>query len=421
MPSPLLASAPRSLRRAGLAAALAEPLFLMHGRSLAEAMIVVAGACFLARCAMAGRWAWLRKGWVPFGLAWWAWLCVCSIPGVGGGGWASFAQALAAGRLLLFVAALELDLLSDPAARRWMARVAAACAAYIGGQALLQFAVGYNLYGYPRSGDGELTGPFPGPRAGPPLSRILLPATVPAACAWLAARRPSRTAAAYALLLGGVAVMVLIGQRMPLVLTAFGLLVVTLLLPRLRPLGLAAILGGSALVAASAALSPPTYYRLVDKFEAQMATFPSSPYGVIYTRAAAIAAANPVTGLGMNGFRTGCPQAVYDAPTLDGRLADGGGDGICTTHPHNFYMQAASDAGLPGLVLFAALALAWTAPLWRAARTGAPMCVALFAAVLIQLWPIASTSGFFTLPMAGWLFLTLGWGLAEARVPASRP
>jgi hypothetical protein len=59
------------------------------------------------------------------------------------------------------------------------------------------------------------------------------------------------------------------------------------------------------------------------------------------------------------------------------------------------------------------------APLLRAARTGAPMAVALFAAALVQLWPIASTSGFYTLPMAGWLFLILGWGLAEARATLS--
>jgi hypothetical protein len=41
--------------------------------------------------------------------------------------------------------------------------------------------------------------------------------------------------------------------------------------------------------------------------------------------------------------------------------------------------------------------------------------VGLFAAALIQLWPIASTTGFITLPVAGWSFLLLGWGMAEAR------
>ena len=39
----------------------------------------------------------------------------------------------------------------------------------------------------------------------------------------------------------------------------------------------------------------------------------------------------------------------------------------------------------------------------------------LFASILIQLWPIASTSAFTSMPMGGWFFLLLGWGLAEAQ------
>ncbi len=46
------------------------------------------------------------------------------------------------------------------------------------------------------------------------------------------------------MLAGGVAVMVLIGQRMPLLLTVLGLFVTALLLPRLRPFVLAGCRGG---------------------------------------------------------------------------------------------------------------------------------------------------------------------------------
>jgi len=36
-------------------------------------------------------------------------------------------------------------------------------------------------------------------------------------------------------------------------------------------------------------------------------------------------------------------------------------------------------------------------------------------AVLIQEWPIASTSAFSSMPLSGWFFLLLGFGLAETR------
>ena len=102
--------------------------------------------------------------------------------------------------------------------------------------------------------------------------------------------------------------------------------------------------------------------------------------------------------------------------TAAGAFADGGGAAICWVHPHNFYAQALTDGGFVGLALFCALAVAWLAPLGRGLwRDPDPLRVALFASVLAQLWPLQSTGGFFTLPMGGWFFLLLGWGLAEAR------
>ena len=88
-------------------------------------------------------------------------------------------------------------------------------------------------------------------------------------------------------MVAGVATMVLIGQRMPLLLTLLGLAVTGLLLPRTRPVVLIAAAGAVILIGASAVIEPPTFYRLVSKFSAQMGDFPDSPYGQIAARAAA--------------------------------------------------------------------------------------------------------------------------------------
>ncbi len=404
---------------AGRLAVLVMPLTLLHAPSLAEGSIAVTDLCFLAHSVLEDDWRWLGTRWLHVASLWWGWIVICSvpIPQLGPGGAHSFAEAVMVVRFLIFAAALEHWVLPDLATRRWLFGIVAAAAAWIAGQCLLQFATGYNFFGAPRGAGGAvLTGPFRKERAGPPLSRIILPVIVPAAAALLQRRRATSTLAAYALLLGAVGMMVLIGQRMPLTLTGFGLLVVGVLLPRLRPVVVTAALAGVGLLAAMAALSPPTYARVVLQFSALLEHFPTSPYGEIYARAWHIAAARPWFGGGFDGFRTGCPLPQYFGPTFDGRLPDGGSAAICTTHPHNFYVQALTEGGFPGLLLFVATALAWLAPLARGLwRNPAPLRVALFASMLIQLWPIASTNDFVDTTMGGWFFLLLGWGLAEAR------
>lgn len=412
------------LHRVAVLAVLATPFALLHAPSAAEAAIAIADICFLAHSAIARDWRWLATDWAWLALAWWGWVVFCSLPfpalGLGPGGVASLGEGVAVIRFLLFAAALEHWALRDARARRWLFAIIAASALWIAAQVLLQFATGRNLFGHTRGVSGELTGPFAKPRAGPALSRIGFPALVPAAAVLLERRRAMATLGAYALLLGGVVIMVLIGQRMPLLLTGLGLVAAGLLLSRLRPLVLAAGMGGLVLVGASVVVSPPTYHRLVVQFSAQMDAFPTSPYGQLYARVWHIALARPLVGRGFDGFRTGCPLPRYFGPTFDGRQPDGGGAAICAAHPHNFYFQALADGGFPGLGLFCLTAWAWLLPLARGLwRRPAPLRVALFASMLIQLWPIASTSDFVNMPMGGWFFLLLGWGLAETRVGRS--
>ncbi|MDQ2801610.1 MAG: O-antigen ligase family protein [Pseudomonadota bacterium] len=406
--------------RIALTTVMLIPLLLLHAHGIAEVAIGIADVCFLVRSALVCDWSWLRPSWMRISLLWWAWLVVCSAPipglGLGEAGWGGLVQAVAIGRFLVLIAALQHAVLRERRARRWMFALIAAAVAWIAAQSLLQAASGHNLWGHVRGRDGELTGPFAKPRAGPPLARLLFPVLVPAAARLLARPGVLARAGAYALLLGGMCVMVLIGQRMPVLITGLGLVVVGLLLRRLRPVVLAAGLAGLALVAASAAVSPPAYHRLVLKFDAQMQNFPTTQYGELAARAWAIGVQHPLTGRGVEGFRTGCMLPRYFRPTFDGRIGDGGGAVICANHPHNFYLEALDDGGFPGLALFSATALAWMAPLagglWRRPD---PLRVGLFASVLIQLWPLASTSAFISMPMGGWLFLLLGWGLAEAR------
>ena len=378
----------------------------MHGRGVAEVLVALIDGGFLIRCVLSRDWAWLRLGWVRLAAAFWAWQVICSIPGIGIGGGGSLVQALAVARYLVLAAALQTAVLAESEARRWLQWVLTVCTVYIAGQALLQFAVGRNLQGFARSGDGALTGPFLHARAGLPLSRLIFPTLLPPIAGFLA--RNQRVLAVGTAVFG-VGTVVLIGQRMPLLLTVLGLVVTGLMLPRLRWLVMGSLVAGGVLLGASAVVAPPTFYRLVTKFSAQMAGFAESDYGIIGGRAAVMALEHPWMGLGFDGFRRGCSDPAYFRP-FAGHLADGGGIAACNIHPHNHYLEIVDNAGFPGLALFSALVVTWLWQLGRGARD--PLRVGLFVAALLQEWPIASATGFTAMESAGFFFLLLGYGLA---------
>ena len=391
---------------------LALPLFLLHGRGIAEALIIAIAVLFVAHSASTRDWGWLRMGWVQIAGAWWAWLVVCSV-------WAGTAlQAAGVVRFLLLVAALDWWVLRDAGVRTWLARLLRWAFLYLALSSLLQLATGRNLAGYGRFMDGELTGPYEHPRAGPVMARLLFPALLPPVSAWL--KRPGWwPLGAGALGLAGVAIMVLVGQRMPLLLTLLGLFVTALMMPRLRGVVLAACVAAGLLLAATSVVAPPTFARLVTKFSAQMTHFPDSAYGQIAGRALAIGAANPVLGTGYDGFRTECDNPAY----FHGWNGDdGGGAAICVQHPHNHYLQALVEGGWLGLMLFSAMVLAWVHSVGRGLwRDPSPVRVGLFVAVLLHEWPIASASAFTAMPLSGWFFVLLGLGLAETRATIAEP
>jgi hypothetical protein len=410
--------------RIALAAMLLVTPALLDTRALADALFSVTAILFLVHCARARDWRWLRQGWVPCAGAWWIWEMVCSLPLPPPfyGSWPNLVQALIMVRFFLFAAALEHWLLRDPRPRLWLRRVVQAVAAYIGIQCLYQYATGRDFFGFGRWADGELTGPFYKPRAGPELVRILFPAVLPPVMALIARHSIILRAAGVGLAALGIAVMVLIGQRMPVLLTGLGLIVSALLLPRLRPVAIAAIVVGGLVLAASPVISPPTYYRLVEKFTRQMDHFQVSPYGYLLRRADEITEQHPFLGRGFNGFRVGCPFPRYYVGWTDKPGDTGGGAIICKQHPHNFYTQASTDGGYPGLVLFSLMVLAWLRDMGRGLwRNPDAVRVGLFAAALIHLWPISSTSAFTSLPVSGYFFVILGWGLAETRWREASP
>ena len=401
-------------RHTALAATLLLPPVLIYSRSLGDALLSLTALLFLAQRVTERDWRWMATPWTALALTFWAWqLAVTLAQGDGH----QTIEAVVLLRLFVFAAAMETWVLADARARRWLGVVVLATALWIGIECWQQYLTGTNVFGVPRWGDGSLTGPFFTAQAGGTFMFLFFPAFLP----WLSRRFASQQAAdrwaGGAALVLLVSTQVLIGQRMPTLLLGFGLCLTALLLPGLRRPVAIAVAAGAVLAALTPILSPPTYAKLVVHFANQMDHFLATQYAQLFERATVMVVAHPWLGLGFDGFRDHCLDRIYWHNLPWFAVVDPASRLGCNIHPHNYYLQVATGAGLPGLALFVLLGIAW---LWRLGRGAGVSArrVGLLVAAAITLWPIASTTSLFTLPNAGWVFLMIGWGLAEARAAA---
>jgi len=403
----------RWLLAAGIGATFLLPWALIYARAIGDGVLTVIVVLFLASRLLSRDMTWLRSPWTRLALVFWGWMLLCTLLT---GSAQPIGQAVAALRFFLLVPALESWVLTGERTRRRLWYVVLAAAVWILVECWQQYILGTNIFGYPRWPDGALTGPFRGPVAGPMFLWVFFPAFLPLCFLLLRRERRLVRLCGLAVPMLAAVTMILIGQRMPAVLMAFGLLISGLLFRQFRlPVVLTAAIG-AALLALLPVVSPPAFAKLVVHFTEQMQHFWATPYGLIFARAATMIQAHPAFGLGWDGYRTYCMQPEYLSglswlPVRDPASIDG-----CTIHPHNYWLQIGTSCGLPGMALFAALAAAWV---WRIAGSAAyrpnDRQAALLVIVLVSTWPIASTTSLFTVPNAGWFFLMVGWGLAEAR------
>lgn len=413
MPTDALGQFARDPRlfRLALGATLLLPVALLYTRATGDALLSLVAILFLARACVLRDWSWLHTAHARLALCFWLWLVVCTFAMATH---RAAGEALVACRLLLFAAALENWVLLRQAQRRQLWLVILAVAAWIVVETWEQYALGTNIFGYQRWGSGVLTGPFSEPRAGGTLQVVYLPAFLPLAMYLLGRQGLLSRIAGALLILVTMLTEALIGQRMPMLLLLLGLCLTGLVLRRFRwPVAIALVVL-AATIAVAPVISPVTYATLVIEFLHRMRDFWDTPYALLYQRAVVMVQAHPWLGLGFDGFRDNCADPRYFKPVAWLPVTHFDSPEGCSIHPHNYWLQIATSAGLPGVVLFAALCVAWLVRIGRGMFAAvSPIQVALFVTLCTAMWPIASTTSLFTVPNAGWVFLTIGWGLAE--------
>ena len=386
---------------------IAMPVLFVLGRAPADIAVSFIGLLFLIRSALGLGWQWLRTPWLLMALVFWAYLQSVSLLAISPVD--SFGRALPFIRFLLFAAALQHWLLTEPRVIKRFLSVLACVVAFVWIDCLYQYQFGQDIFGKTAEGLFRLSGPFNNDVAGTFLAKVSLP-LIGWWFAWSAGRgHLSWSVGGVVALMIGLMIL-LTGERTAVVSYGMGLAFLVLLVRSVRrPLlliGLMGMIGIGGLVMHDEDLRE----RFVGHTSSDFQDFWSNRYGIIFVRAIEAWEEAPVTGVGLKNFRLTCETDNFDHK--------GPIESWCFNHAHNPYLELLSETGLLGLLLFLGiviLILKEIAAGWRPGRPDFPLVVGASASLLLFLWPVMVSKSLFSNWNAMLLWLAIGLALAIVR------
>lgn len=383
------------LRLATYSTLAAVPLMCVGGAA-SDAAITITSLLFLLRSYRSKDWGWLNETWFRLLAALWLYMIVRGF----------FAEhivdaarrSMTSLRFIFFPSAAAYWVMHSATTRRRLALLLAATVLFIVADAWFQWAVGQDILGHPRITDPQghvrLTGPF---TANKPIAGILVTWLCFPFCISLLFASGGMLKKGWTPLIGALLSLAILGaitlsgERMALLLALLGW-TLTLILTRLNwRMLLLAVFAGGCVLGAMILVVPDVFDRQVKATITTFTHWEESPYGRIFASDLRLAVLHPVVGLGAGHFRTICPS-LYPNASPD-YLKE-----VCNIHPHNIYMEWLIEEGMIGLVLYVAsvwAVLSLCLKQWPVMR-GDPAFIGWLVAFLLRIWPIASSTGFFT-------------------------
>lgn len=378
------------------------PPLMYVGRAPADIAISLVALLFLVNACIGRNWGWIHSRWLQAGLLLWTFLIVHSL--FQSDVLHSLSRAAPWGRYLLFAAALAFWIATDAKfSKKLFISIAAVCGVMVF-DAWLQYATGHSLTGNEKWRGTRLTGPYDMPRLGYTLTWL----AVPVLGVLVHGRKGSWVRTGIKLFLAALLVgaIVLTGDRAPTVLTLFSVGLIFLFSPWLRKKLLYCIPLACLLVGGLFVLQPSLYERHVGDTQKHLGHFWQYPYGRIVLDSWDIIQAHPVFGIGVKEYRNESKGKREHQP-----------------HPHNNYLELQTETGVFGLLLLLALYGVWMRDMWRSYPVWSKdvLAIALVAAVLMRIWPLAPSPSFYTSWNAIPLWLMLGWWCGRKNMLENNP
>lgn len=385
------------------------PIACAVSRFAADMLLSFTALFFLVQMVYDRNYGWLKHRWVQVALLLWAYVLLRSV-------WTediaqSFKRSGTWLRFPVFAAACAFWVLRDQLTRHRLILSLSGALAFMLLDTALQYFTGTDILGFdsiPAEGSPRLTGPFSAPRIG----IMLVWMAIPVIAYWLM-NHDGTTRKGKPLLLGcfyaiaTLTVVFMSGERMALLLTGLGFVIAFFLLPISKRLMLLIGITGALGIGLLAYTNPGLVQRHLGSTTKVVEDLGASDYGKIWMSAIEMTKQHPLFGVGLRQFREVCPDAAYGpTDTIAQR---------CNQHTHNTYLEWLAESGLVGLTLFILLLSLYAQQMiWgvRRLRYSDPVFLGLVITVCIRLWPLASTTSFFTAWSAVPMWLVIGWMLA---------
>jgi hypothetical protein len=384
------------------------PLLLVAGHVVPDIALSLIGFFFLVHCAERRDWRWLQARWVQCLLVTWVYIMLRGC--FSENALVSLHRSLPWFRYIVFAAALAYWLFLNDTTRNRFFIALTWVILFFALDGLLQWFAGRDILWHARLTDTlghyRLTGPWNKPILGIMLAWLSFPVCVQFLLP--EAENPARRKVLHfgiVLTLLVLATIIVSGERMALLLSLFGWAIAIVMLSARSKAVWLVLACGIALIGLLALISPQVLGRQVNSTIDTLTHWQQSPYGQIFASGLELVKQNPLFGIGSAEFSSSC-AALYTDPTANAQA--------CNTHPHNIYMEWLIENGIIGLVLFIAFiaaVIAACARHWRR-NCASPAFIGLFIAFMLRVWPIASSTNFFSSWGAPPFWLVLGALLA---------
>ena len=134
--------------------------------------------------------------------------------------------------------------------------------------------------------------------------------------------------------------------------------------------------------------------------------FNQSSYGKLFNSGYRLWQNNVIFGVGIKNFRVECDKQLEDIlPSNPAQL--------CSTHPHNLYLELLSETGLVGTFIFITLFFVYfkgvlSQKIWDLKKKRNCIILSLIISSLLIIWPIGTSGSFFTTWNGSYLWIQIG-------------